>query len=137
LPLPAVSRRDAVGGCNGIGKRKTARAVVNIRPGTGNIKVNGKDFVDYFPSIFTRGIMLEPIIATEKYNVVDINVKAWGGGFSGQAQAIRQALGRALISDDPENRYAVKEIVKTDSRRKERKKTGLLKARKRPAWKRR
>jgi ribosomal protein S9 len=48
---------------------------------------------------------MEPIIATEKYNVVDINIKAWGGGYSGQAQAIRQALGRALINDDPENRY--------------------------------
>jgi small subunit ribosomal protein S9 len=49
--------------------------------------------------------MLEPIVATEKYNKVDINVKAWGGGYSGQAQAIRHALGRALIADDPENRY--------------------------------
>jgi ribosomal protein S9 len=49
LPLPTVSRRDAAGAANGIGRRKTARAVVNIRPGTGKIKVNGKNFVDYFP----------------------------------------------------------------------------------------
>jgi hypothetical protein len=49
--------------------------------------------------------MLEPIVATEKYNRVDINIKAWGGGYSGQAQAIRHALGRALVNDDPENRY--------------------------------
>lgn len=101
-------------------------------------------------SIYTRGVMLEPIVATEKYNRVDINIKAWGGGYSGQAQAIRHALGRALVNDDPENRYvrscvtnyslaryAVKDLVKLDARRKERKKTGLLKARKRPQWKRR
>jgi len=137
MPRPAVSRRDGQGSCSGNGRRKTARAVANIRPGTGKIMVNGKNFADYFGSLYTRGIMLEPIIATEKYNVVDINVRAWGGGFSGQAAAIGQAIARALIRDDPENRFALRSIVKPDFRKKERKHTGLLKARKRPAWKRR
>jgi len=81
--------------------------------------------------------MLEPVIATEKYNKIDINIKVTGGGFSGQAQAVRQAISRALVRDDPENRFAVEELRKADFRRKERKKTGLKKARKRKQWKKR
>jgi len=137
LPLPAISKRDAAGCTSGCGRRKTARAVAMIKPGKGMFTVNGRNFCDYFPHIFTRSLMLEPVIATETYNRIDATIKVRGGGFSGQAQAIRQALANALLRDDPENRFALQELIKSDFRRKERKKTGLKKARKRPQWKKR
>lgn len=59
--------------------------------------------------------MLEPVIATEKYNAVDINIKTSGGGYSGQAQAIKQAIGMAFINDDPENRYSIHLFVSLSS----------------------
>jgi len=136
LPAPMVSKTDLGGVVSGNGKRKRAKAVVAIRPGTGNITINGKHWLEYFPSLFTRGVMLEPIIAAEKYNKVDITATARGGGYMGQAEAIHHALANALVHGDPEYRFLMHrtKMMKADPRIKERKHTGFRKARRKQQW---
>eukprot|EP01126_Amoeba_proteus_P035033 TRINITY_DN3520_c0_g2_i7.p1 TRINITY_DN3520_c0_g2~~TRINITY_DN3520_c0_g2_i7.p1 ORF type:complete len:159 (+),score=28.32 TRINITY_DN3520_c0_g2_i7:469-945(+) len=138
FPRPSPIRVDPyTGTMTGSGKRKTAHANVAIfLNGTGQITINGKHWIDYFPSIFVRSVMMEPIIATELINEVDIKVETWGGGFMGQAEAIRNAIAVAMVRADPEYKFIMSQMgmLKVDHRKKERKHTGFRKARKKQQW---
>ena len=118
----------------GTGRRKKSIARVRLMAGTGKITVNGKDITEYFGTetlIVIAKQALEAINKTENYDVI---VKVIGGGFSGQAGAIRHGIARALIEADEEYRPTLKAAgyLTRDSRMKERKKYGLKKARKAP-----
>ncbi|MEX1118446.1 MAG: 30S ribosomal protein S9 [Terrimicrobiaceae bacterium] len=115
------------------GRRKTAVASIRMQPGTGNIKVNGKDFIDYFPSLSMQNTILRPLEIANAIHGFDIEVKASGGGINGQAGALRLALSRALIQSDETLRVALRAegLVTRDPRMKERKKSGQPGARKR------
>jgi len=120
----------------GSGRRKSARVMAIIKPGTGRITINGRNWVDYFKHIYTRGLMLAPVVAAEKVGLVDISVFARGGGFSGQAEAGARAIANAFINGDPEMLYLFRQsgMQQGDLRVKERKHTGKRAARKKQAW---
>ena len=124
----------------GTGRRKKSIARVRLMAGTGKITVNGKDITEYFGTetlIVIAKQALEAINKTENYDVI---VKVIGGGFSGQAGAIRHGIARALIEADEEGyRPTLKAAgyLTRDSRMKERKKYGLKKARKAPQFSKR
>ena len=123
----------------GTGRRKKSIARVRLMAGTGKITVNGKDITEYFGTetlIVIAKQALEAINKTENYDVI---VKVIGGGFSGQAGAIRHGIARALIEADEEYRPTLKAAgyLTRDSRMKERKKYGLKKARKAPQFSKR
>ena len=124
----------------GTGRRKKSIARVRLMAGTGKITVNGKDITEYFGTetlIVIAKQALEAINKTENYDVI---VKVIGGGFSGQAGAIRHGIARALIEvDEEEYRPTLKAAgyLTRDSRMKERKKYGLKKARKAPQFSKR
>lgn len=124
----------------GTGRRKKSIARVRLMAGTGKITVNGKDITEYFGTetlIVIAKQALEAINKTENYDVI---VKVIGGGFSGQAGAIRHGIARALIeADEEEYRPILKAAgyLTRDSRMKERKKYGLKKARKAPQFSKR
>ena len=115
------------------GRRKTAVASIRMQPGTGNIKVNGKDFIDYFPSLSMQNTILRPLEIANAVHGFDIDVKASGGGINGQAGALRLALSRALLQSDENLRVPLRAegLVTRDPRMKERKKPGQRGARKR------
>jgi len=115
------------------GRRKTAVASIRMQPGTGNIKVNGKDFIDYFPSLSMQNTILRPLEIANAVHGFDIDVKASGGGINGQAGALRLALSRALLQSDENLRVPLRAegLVTRDPRMKERKKPGQPGARKR------
>jgi small subunit ribosomal protein S9 len=117
------------------GRRKTAVARVWLVKGKGNIIINGKPIAEFFPAgtaIILEMIIRQPLNVTNFKNDYDINVNVHGGGFSGQAQAIRHGLARALEKLDATNRPAMKAngYMTRDSRMVERKKYGQKKARK-------
>lgn len=115
------------------GRRKCSVASIRMQPGTGAIKVNGKDFLDYFPDLSMQNIILRPLEIANSVHGFDIEVKASGGGIMGQAGALRLALSRALIQKDETLRPALREegLLTRDPRMKERKKSGQPGARKR------
>ncbi|MCH5328213.1 MAG: 30S ribosomal protein S9 [Coprobacter sp.] len=118
---------------NAIGRRKAAVARVFVKEGTGVITINKKDLVAYFPSSILQFVVKQPLTTlgvTEKY---DIKVNLNGGGFKGQAEALRLAIARALVKINPEDKPALKAegFVTRDPRAVERKKPGRPKARKR------
>ena len=118
---------------NAIGRRKAAVARVFVKEGTGVITINKKDLTVYFPSSILQFIVKQPLStlgATEKY---DIKVNLDGGGFKGQAEALRLAIARALVKINPEDKPALKAegFMTRDPRSVERKKPGQPKARKR------
>lgn len=117
----------------GTGRRKTATARVYLRPGTGKITVNKRDFDDYFPSRTLKMIIKQPLLITETADKFDIYVNVAGGGVSGQAGAIRHGLSRALVEFNPELRPRLKAagFLTRDAREVERKKYGQRKARRR------
>lgn len=117
----------------GTGRRKTAAARVYLRPGTGKITVNKRDFDDYFPSRTLKMIIKQPLLITETADKFDIYVNVAGGGVSGQAGAIRHGLSRALVEFNPELRPRLKAagFLTRDAREVERKKYGQRKARRR------
>ena len=123
----------------GTGRRKNAVARVRILPGTGLIRINNRDFTDYFPLETQRGRILEPLVAIEAETRFDVLVKVAGGGVSGQAGAVRHGIARALIRADHNFRPTLKKsgYLTRDSRMKERRKYGLKKARKRPQYSKR
>jgi len=135
-PPKRVSVIDDKGRAYAKGGRKTAKSKVWLYPGEGNITVNGKDFVDYFPRDTHREDILAPFIATQTCTMFDIVSKVRGGGLSGQAGALRLGIARALQNYNPEFRPAMKVVglMTRDPRMVERKKTGLKKARKAPQW---
>ena len=118
---------------NAIGRRKAAVARVFVKEGTGVITINKKDLTVYFPSSILQFIVKQPLStlgATENY---DIKVNLDGGGFKGQAEALRLAIARALVKINPDDKPALKAegFMTRDPRSVERKKPGRPKARKR------
>ena len=114
-----------------IGRRKTAIARAYLSSGKGEIKVNNRDFKDYFPSEVLQIIVKQPLTTTEQNNNFNININVFGGGLSGQAEAIRLSIARALVELDPQSRTTLKSegFLTRDSRMVERKKYGRRKAR--------
>jgi small subunit ribosomal protein S9 len=118
---------------NTIGRRKAAIARVYMNDGKGQIIVNGRDFKDYFPDKQLHYVVEQPLNLLEVRETYDIKVNLDGGGMSGQAEAVRLAISRALIKVNPENKPALRAegFVTRDPRVVERKKPGQPKARKR------
>jgi|TARA_B100000768_G_scaffold88132_1_gene82743 small subunit ribosomal protein S9 len=114
------------------GRRKTSSARVYLTSGKGDITVNDKKLDIYFGRKVAQMLVMQPIEMTELSGKLDINVKVKGGGSFGQAGAIRHGISRALISYDEELRAQLKKagLLTRDDRRVERKKPGLVKARK-------
>ncbi|MBK8134743.1 MAG: 30S ribosomal protein S9 [Anaerolineae bacterium] len=121
----------------GVGRRKAASARVRLYPGgTGNFMVNDKDATNYLPRAGDVEIMLEPLRAVTQDGNYDISVHVYGGGISGQRDAIRLGIARALLEVDAEFRALLKpaKLLTRDARVKERKKPGLKRARKAPTY---
>ncbi len=117
----------------GTGRRKLAIARVFLRPGSGNILVNRRSLDDYFTSEMHRGFIRQPLLATETDGKFDVLINASGGGLSGQAEATRMGIARALEKFNAELRPALKKAgyLTRDPRKHERKKYGRPGARKR------
>ena len=115
-----------------IGRRKTAVARVYLSEGKGNISVNDKSYDSYFTTDTLRYKVLQPLTLTENLEAYDIKAKVFGGGITGQAEAIRLAITRALVEIDAEHRTVLKPegLLTRDPRMVERKKFGQKKARK-------
>ena len=115
-----------------IGRRKTAVARVYISKGKGNITVNDKDFKSYFTTGTLQYKVNQPLTLTENLGNFDIKVNVYGGGVTGQAEAVRLALSRAMCELNEENRIILKQegLLTRDPRMVERKKFGQKKARK-------
>ena len=123
----------------GTGRRKNAVARVRIIPGKGNITINGLTIDEYLPTEVAKIIVKQPLVVTGNEGKYDLIVKVIGGGYSGQAGAIRHGLARALVKANNENKTALKAagFLTRDPRMKERKKPGLKKARKAPQFSKR
>jgi len=129
------------------GRRKRSIARVTLVPGKGKITVNEKDATEYMPFATLILDLKQPLVLTDNENTFDIDVKVTGGGFRGQAQAIRLGITKALLIYDAETDQsrddAYRKILKTegmitrDPRNKERKKYGLKKARRAPQFSKR
>jgi len=117
----------------GTGRRKTSTARVFLRPGTGEIQVNYRQFGAYFPSEVLRTQVRQPLALTETADKFDILCTVRGGGVAGQAGAVRLGIARALVEYNAELRPRLKKegLLTRDARAKERKKYGLAGARKR------
>jgi small subunit ribosomal protein S9 len=117
----------------GTGRRKTSTARVYLRPGTGAILVNRREFETYFPNQALQMIIRQPLSLTETVGKFDILVSVDGGGTAGQAGAVRHGITRALMEYNTDLRPALKKagLVTRDPRQKERKKYGQKGARKR------
>ncbi|SDX86829.1 SSU ribosomal protein S9P [Acetomicrobium thermoterrenum DSM 13490] len=115
----------------GTGRRKESIARVRVRPGEGQIVINGRSIEDYFPRQLWRLNALEPLKVSGMEGKIDVFIKAQGGGLSGQAGAVRLGIARALLSLDPEMRPVLKkaDLLARDPRMVERKKFGRRKAR--------
>ncbi len=117
----------------GVGRRKTSTARVLLRPGTGEWRVNGRSLNEYFPRILHRKRAEEALRVTEYDGQLDVTVRVNGGGVTGQADAVRLALARAVLAKDEEVRPLLRRhgLLTRDPRKVERKKPGRPKARKR------
>ena len=115
------------------GRRKTSAARVFLRPGTGTITVNHREFDNFFPTETLRMTVKRPLVLTEHGEKFDVLATVAGGGVNGQAGAVRLGIARALVEFNAELRKALKKdgLLTSDSRVKERKKYGLAGARKR------
>lgn len=123
----------------GTGRRKSSVARVRLVPGEGRIIVNGRDIRDYVPYESLVEVVKQPLVLTETFGSYDVLVNVNGGGFTGQAGAIRHGIARALLQVDPEYRQTLKRagLLTRDSRVKERKKYGLKGARRAPQFSKR
>ena len=117
----------------GTGRRKTSTARVFLRPGSGAITINHREFDDFFPIDAVRMQVQRPLQLTEATGRFDVLATVRGGGINGQAGAVRLGIARALVAAEPDLRAALKKdgLLTSDSRIKERKKYGLAGARKR------
>jgi len=117
----------------GTGRRKTSSARVYLRPGTGNFVVNDRPFEEYFPSDMLKMVIRQPLVLTETADKFDVFVRVCGGGYTGQAGALRHGISRALVEYNPELRGKLKSVgfLTRDPRKVERKKYGQPGARKR------
>ncbi len=123
----------------GTGRRKESIARVRLLPGNGRIVIDGKEMDEYFGLETLKLIVRQPLVATETEGSFDVIAKVQGGGFSGQAGAIRHGIARALLQADDEYRPVLKKngYLTRDPRMKERKKCGLKKARRAPQFSKR
>lgn len=123
----------------GTGRRKTSTARVFIKPGSGNVEVNGRPLEQFFGRDTLRMIVHQPLVVADAQDRFDLKITVSGGGSSGQAGAVRHGLSRALIGYDETLRPALRRAgyVTRDDRAVERKKVGLRKARKRPQYSKR
>ncbi len=123
----------------GTGRRKTAVARVFMRPGKGQITVNGKTFEDYFSGLVKAASALDPLRHVNKENQFDLLITVKGSGKSAQIDAIKMGLARALVEYDGELRVSLKKAgyLTRDAREVERKKYGKHKARKAPQYSKR
>ena len=114
-----------------IGRRKTSVARINMQSGKGSIEVNNRKLANYFPSEILQTIVKQPLVKVEQDGNFDIKINVFGGGLTGQAEAVRLAISRALVKVDPENKPALKSegFMTRDPRMVERKKPGRRKAR--------
>ncbi|HPE85692.1 MAG: 30S ribosomal protein S9 [Bacteroidia bacterium] len=117
---------------NKIGRRKKAVARIYLQEGSGQIIVNKKDYKEYFPLATLQYVVNQPFIITENEGKYDVKVNLDGGGFKGQAEALRLAISRALVEINEDYRPALKAqgLMRRDPRMVERKKPGQPKARK-------
>jgi small subunit ribosomal protein S9 len=123
----------------GTGRRKSSVARVRLVPGDGKIVINNRDVEDYVPFATLREVIKQPLIATETLGSYDVLVNVHGGGYTGQAGAIRHGVARALLNVDPDFRPTLKSagLLTRDARMKERKKYGLKGARRAPQFSKR
>lgn len=123
----------------GTGRRKRSTARVFVRPGSGQIQVNGKSLEDFLPRETAQMIVRQPLELTETTDQFDLKVNVDGGGLSGQAGAIRHGLARALVAYNPQLRPTLKRagLLTRDARKVERKKIGKRKARRSPQFSKR
>jgi small subunit ribosomal protein S9 len=123
----------------GTGRRKSSVARVRLIPGDGRIVINDREIEKYIPFAALREIVKQPLVTTETVGRYDILVTVKGGGYTGQAGAIRHGISRALLQVDPEYRGSLKRagLLTRDARMKERKKYGLKGARKAPQFSKR
>jgi len=123
----------------GTGRRKRSTARVRLVPGNGKILINKREAKDYFPYETQLLILNQPLAATETQGTYDVLVNVHGGGFTGQAGAIRHGIARALLGADPEYRTVLKRegYLTRDPRMTERKKYGLKSARRAPQFSKR
>ena len=115
----------------GTGRRKNATARTRLYDGTGQIVVNGRPFENYFPRKSLQMIIRQPLVLTKSLEKLDVKVNVQGGGVSGQAEALRHGISRALLEVDASLRGVLKKagFLTRDARKKERKKYGLRAAR--------
>lgn len=118
------------------GRRKNSIARVRVRPGSGKITINGREFEQYFPVATHRMSATEALRISQTADVYDVDATVEGGGVSGQAGALQLGLARAVAELDPEQRAPLKKagLLARDAREKERRKYGLKKARKAPQY---
>ena len=118
---------------NALGRRKSAVARIFVTEGTGKITINKKDLQVYFPSSILQYVVKQPLMALNVAEKYDIKVNLDGGGFTGQSQALRLAIARALVKINAEDKKAlrVEGFLTRDAREVERKKPGQPKARRR------
>ena len=120
----------------GTGRRKSSVARVYLVPGTGKITINKRDIDEYFGLDTLKVIVRQPLVATETTDKFDVLVNVKGGGYTGQAGAIRHGISRALLTVDEDYRPVIKKagFLTRDPRMKERKKYGLKAARRAPQF---
>ena len=118
------------------GRRKEAVARVRLRPGTGKVVINGREFEDYFPNALQRAAATEAFRVVEAETTYDVDCDIQGGGIAGQAGALRMAIARSILEFDDTKRSVLRKagLLTRDSRKKESKKYGLKKARKAPQY---
>ncbi|WAA12426.1 30S ribosomal protein S9 [Fervidibacillus halotolerans] len=123
----------------GTGRRKSSVARVRLVPGDGKIIINDRDIESYIPFETLRVVIKQPLVLTETLGRYDVFINVKGGGFTGQAGAIRHGIARALLQADPEYRPTLKRagFLTRDARMKERKKYGLKGARRAPQFSKR
>ncbi|MEE9207571.1 MAG: 30S ribosomal protein S9 [Gemmatimonadota bacterium] len=116
-----------------VGRRKSAVARVAMTPGSGSWSINGRSLEEYFPLLRYREAVMKPLVVTDTTDLYDIRVRVSGGGSTGQAEAVRLAVARAVLSADEERRLTLRasNLLTRDPRIVERKKPGQPKARKR------
>jgi small subunit ribosomal protein S9 len=123
----------------GTGRRKTSVARAYLTQGEGNITINGKPLDEYLPQETLKMVVNAPFVVTETVGQYDVNINVYGGGYTGQAGAMRHAISRALLEvvDDYRPKLKAAGFLTRDPRAKERKKYGLKKARKAPQFSKR
>ena len=118
---------------NALGRRKSSVARIFVTEGTGKITINKRDLTEYFPSPILQFVVKQPLTLLDVAEKYDIKVNLYGGGFTGQSQALRLAIARALVKINPEDKKALRAegFMTRDPREVERKKPGRPKARRR------